>query len=202
VGEKPLYYFRDQEGFYFSSEIKSFFGLDNFERKISTIGLHSYFNYVQIPSPQTLFDGVKKLQSAHWLFIKPDGNETLKPYWHIDCTKKNQVPMAEAKDHLKELILDSVKKALVSDVPVGLMLSGGVDSSLILALAKEVGGNFTTFTVGSDSHVADDEYVRVRKVASKYDVENRTYDFSSADFSELITAVGLCDEPIGLLDIF
>lgn len=202
VGEKPLYYFKNKEGFYFSSEIKSFFGLDNFEKKISEVGLYAYFNYIQIPSPHTIFDSVKKLHPAHWLFVNSDGDEILKPYWHVDCSKKTKVPIAEAKNQLKELMLDSVEKTLISDVPVGVMLSGGVDSSLILALAKEVGGSFKTFTVGSDSYGTDDEYIRTQKVISKFNVKNYAYNFGSVDFSELIEAVRFCDEPVGLLEIF
>lgn len=81
VGEKPLYYFKDYDEIYFSSKIKSFPALDNFNKKISPAGLHAYFNYIQIPAPQTIFEGVKKLCPAHWLLIKPDGSENTARYW-------------------------------------------------------------------------------------------------------------------------
>jgi asparagine synthase (glutamine-hydrolysing) len=204
VGEKPLYYIKDEKGFYFSSEIKSFYALDNFSKNLSTAGIHAYFNTIQIPAPQTIFEGVKKLRSAHWLLVHPDGKQRSEAYWYVDCTKKIKISLIDAKNHLKELMMDSVRKMLTSDVPVGVMLSGGVDSSLVAALAKEVGGgNFSTFTLGNSSRDAnDEECIRARKIAMKLNVPNYVYDFGSSDFGELVDAVKLCDEPIGLLEIF
>lgn len=203
VGEKPLYYFKDKDGFYFASEIKSFFCLGRRSNKVSQAGVWSYFNYIQIPAPMTIFEGVKKLNPAHWLFLQQGEEEAIEPYWHVDCTHKKYVLMPEAKDELKCLLQDTMRKMLASDVPVGIMLSGGVDSSLLLALAKEMGGDVTTFTVGNaSSSVSDHEYIRAQKVARMFNVENHTYDFGCADFQELVTAASFCDEPIGLLEIF
>lgn len=203
VGEKPLYYFEDKDGFYFASEIKSFFCLGRHSNEISRVGVWSYFNFIQIPAPMTIFDGVKKLNPAQWLFLTREGKVKTELYWHVDCTNKKYFSVMEAKDELKCLLQDSMKKMLVSDVPVGIMLSGGVDSSLLLALAKEMGGDVTSFTVGnSSSLVRDNEYIRAQKIARMFNVENHTYDFGCADFQELVQAAVLCDEPIGLLEIF
>ena len=204
VGEKPLYYIKDHNGFLFSSEIKSFYGLDNFSGKISPAGMHAYFNYIQIPAPQTIFDGVIKLRPAHWLLIKPDGTENSAPYWQVDSTNKTQVSIHQAKLQLKQLMLDSVKKTLVSDAPVGILLSGGVDSSLVLALSQELGAqNITTFTAGhNSSDPRNTEYIRARITAARFHVKNYAYDFHDSDFSEIVTAVKISDEPIGHLGIF
>ncbi|MBT5469023.1 MAG: asparagine synthase (glutamine-hydrolyzing), partial [Nitrospina sp.] len=204
VGEKPLYYYKDKYAFYFSSEIKSFFTLEHFEKKLSPEGVYAYFNNVQIPAPQTIFQGVKKFLPAHWLLLNSEGREIVEPYWHVDCTKKNKLSALEAKEHLKLLMLDSVKKMSVCDVPIGLLLSGGVDSSLILALSSELGGqDLSTFTVGNASTEIDDkEFKRAKKIASQFQTKHHEYNFGNSEFSDLIEAARLCDEPLGILEIF
>ena len=204
VGEKPLYYYKDKYAFYFSSEIKSFFTLEHFEKKLSPEGVYAYFNNVQIPAPQTIFQGVKKFLPAHWLLLNSEGREIVEPYWHVDCTKKNKLSALEAKEHLKLLMLDSVKKMSVCDVPIGLLLSGGVDSSLILALSNELGGqDLSTFTVGNASTEIDDkEFKRAKKIASQFQTKHHEYNFGNSEFSDLIEAARLCDEPLGILEIF
>jgi asparagine synthase (glutamine-hydrolysing) len=204
LGEKPLYYYKTRNGFYFSSEIKSFFMLDDFEKKISSEGLHTYFNNIQIPAPQTIFEGVKKIRPAHGFLLDSRGHETEKPYWKVDCTKKTKLSIGDAKEQLNLLMLDSVKKMLVSDVPIGLLLSGGVDSSLLLALANEAGmQGLSTFTVGNSSKgLEDEEFKRAKKIASKFNSKNYAHDFGKTEFNQLVEAAKVCDEPIGILEIF
>lgn len=204
VGEKPLYYIKNSNGFYFSSEIKSFYKLNFFNKKISTEGIYAYFNNIQIPAPQTIFDDVKKLRPAHWLLLDMHGNEKEKPYWHVNCTYKTKLSLEDAKIELDTLLLDSVKKVLVSDAPTGLLLSGGVDSALLLALATKIGrNNLATFTVGNDSKASEDaEYKRAKKIANQFNSENYVYYFGNATFNNVIEAAKICDEPIGILEIF
>jgi len=204
VGEKPLYYIKNSNGFYFSSEIKSFFKLNFFKKKLSPQGIHAYFNNIQIPAPQTIFDDVKKLRPAHWLLLDMHGNGKEKPYWHVDCTHKTRLSLEDAKVQLNILLLDSVKKMLISDAPIGLLLSGGVDSSLLLALANKIGRNdLTTFTVGNDSKESEDqEYKRAKKIANQFNSKNYGHGFGSTRFNELIEAAKACDEPIGILEVF
>ena len=204
LGEKPLYYFKNSKGFYFASEIKSFFKTNCFSKNLSLQGVHTYFNNIQIPAPQTIFEGIKKLRPAHWLLLDSEGNQKEKPYWHVDCTKKTNLSLWDAKEQLNLLMLDSVKKMLVSDVPVGLLLSGGVDSSLLLALANKSGKeDLLTFTVGNDSKGAEDkEYERAKNIAIQFNSKNYCHGFGSTGFHELIEAAKLCDEPLGFLEIF
>lgn len=203
VGEKPLYFYKDHSAFYFASEIKSFAGIPGFRTKLSNTGILHFFNYIQIPAPHTIFDGVGKLQAAHWLTVDASGKECLRPYWRLRFDRKNRISEEEATDRLSALMHEAVSKMLVSDVPVGLLLSGGVDSSLILAIARDLQSDITAFTVrNSGLGAGDDEYRRAKAVASRFGVKVLDFDFGAPAFSELVDAVSKCDEPVGLLEIF
>jgi len=204
IGEKPLFYATVGDCFYFASEIKAFFAIEGFPKRISPEGVRAYFNFIQIPAPVTIFQFVKKLRPAHWLIVDCTGATTIESYWRIDFTQKARLSTQEAVDHLHGLMVDSVSKMLISDVPIGIMLSGGVDSTLILAIAKEIGAsNVLTFTVGNlEGGGTDEECRRALKVAKQFGVRNQTFDFGTPQFAELREAVASCDEPLGLLEIF
>jgi asparagine synthase (glutamine-hydrolysing) len=203
VGEKPMYYYRDRSAFYFASEIKSFSAIPGFEKRLSKEGLLHFFNYIQIPAPHTILEGVSKLQAAHWMTVDASGQERVNPYWRLRFDRKEQISEEEATQRLSVLMRESVSKMLVSDVPLGLLLSGGVDSSLILALSKELGSDITAFTVRNTAPgVNDDEYRRAKAVASRFGVPIVDVDYGAPAFGELVDAVSKCDEPVGLLEIF
>ena len=204
IGEKPLHYAVVGDEFYFASEIKALFASGRVAKQLSAGGIAAYFNYVQIPAPATIFEGIHKLPAAHWMVVDSQGVGEPRPYWHLDYCAKIEVSTEQAVDRLHALMIDAVEKMLVSDVPLGIMLSGGVDSTLILALARELGArNIETFTVGNlVGGEPDDECRRAQKMAARFGAKNHVFDFGGPEFSEMWDAAGQCDEPLGLLEIF
>lgn len=203
IGEKPLYYASDRGTFYFASEIKALFAA-GVPRRLSPEGIGAYLHYVQIPAPTTIFEGVRKLEPGHVLRVDRTGAGRSEPYWRLDFTGKAGATADEAEEQLHQLLRDAVGKMLVSDVPVGMMLSGGVDSTLILAIARELGAaDLHTFTVGNGAAgVVDEEAGRARRMAARFGVANHVVDFGAATFEELRRAAAACDEPIGMLELF
>jgi asparagine synthase (glutamine-hydrolysing) len=204
VGEKPLFFTVSNGVFYFCSEIKGLLAVPGVSRRLSPRGVNACLNFVQIPAPITIIEGIEKLPPAHWMRIGREGAREVRPYWTLDYTVKRSVSDEQATDQLHTLMLETMEKMLVSDVPVGLLLSGGVDSTLLLALAKELGvRDLQTFTVGNTSTgIVDEECSRAGKMARQFGVANTVFDFGRADFGELRTAAAGASEPIGLLELF
>lgn len=152
LGVKPLFYTINGEGFSFSSEVKSILFLDNFKRKLNLQAVSSYFSYRYPIKDDTFFEGINVFPSAHWMKIDSNGQKTIEKYWDFNDKLKLQKEDKGEQfyiDKLKELIVSSVKYRMVSDVPVGAYLSGGVDSSIITyELAKLNKSVVNTYTIG------------------------------------------------------
>lgn len=152
LGVKPLFYTINDEGMSFSSEVKSILFLDNFKRKLNLCAVSSYFSYRYPIRNDTFFEGINVFPSAHWMKIDSKGNKTIEKYWDFNdkISLQNEDKGEQYYiDKLKELITSSVKYRMVSDVPVGAYLSGGVDSSIVTyELAKLNEGVVNTFTIG------------------------------------------------------
>jgi asparagine synthase (glutamine-hydrolysing) len=135
LGQKPLFYCQLGDRFLFASEVKAILGAGNVPRKIDFDSIHHYLSLRFIPSPGTMFQHIKKLPPAHYL-VYQDGAIRLEQYWQLSFQDKLSLS-------------SSVEAHLVSDVPVGAFLSGGMDSSMIVALmARSLPGDFQTFAVG------------------------------------------------------
>jgi len=169
VGVKPLYYYFDGERFIFSSEIKAIL-CHSVPREIDQDALIHYFQLFFVPSPFTLFKNIYKLAPAHCLIFKNE-KIVIKEYWKI-----KDLPEIESKEEaikgIKSLFRDSVKRQLVSDRPLGIFLSGGIDSTSVLGIASEfISGQVKTYSVGFDINVERDKYNRDFQLArqtSKY----------------------------------
>lgn len=152
MGIKPLYYIDKKDYFAFASEAKAFLGLNGcWSAEINRESLELLLGFSFIPNNNTLLEGVKKIPPAHFLILE-QGRITFKRYWKL---RKNEqftnLSFSEAAQKLEELLSESVKLRLQADVPIGILLSGGLDSSLIAALAKKVSpSNVHTYTVGYD----------------------------------------------------
>ena len=203
VGEKPLFYATVGDRFFFASEIKAFFSMTDFPKKLSASGIRAYFNYYQIPAPETIYDGIEKVLPAHWMLIDTNGARKTESYWQVECTKKPKISADEAVESLRALMTDSIFKMSTSDVPIGVLLSGGVDSSLILALAKDVGAkDLNAFTVGNlQPNILDEDCSRAARMAAYFGVRHHVFDFGSPGFDELVDCIVGCDEPIGMPEI-
>jgi len=164
LGKKPLRYFIDRERMAFASEMGALQEHPLLPRKLNLQALHDYFSLLYIPSPQTIYEGVHKLPPGHYLDLDCySGNFQIKPYWQPDYSKKTDLSFDDARDRLRELITDAVKIRLLSDVPLGAFLSGGIDSTIIAGVMSEVsGGPVKTFTIGFEEALYDErEYARI-----------------------------------------
>ena len=142
LGKKPLYYSLINETFLFASELKAIMAYPSFPRKVDPVSLMKYLFFEFIPCPHTIFKDAKKIPAASYLVWDKKGIE-VRQYWSPFDPQKGEKTLSEAEAELRmmELLKESVKRRLISDVPLGVFLSGGIDSSAITALAqKEVPG--------------------------------------------------------------
>lgn len=193
-GIKPFFYCETEEGLYCASEMKSILKALN-EESLNEETLHHYLTYQYGPEPATFFSQIKKLEPGHF-FIKKHGKTMMiktyfKPSFHPVAT-----PIQDGIEAIQNVLRDSVKMHLRSDVPVGAFLSGGIDSSCIAALAKEIHPDVKTFTVGFER----DGYSEIdlaKEMAEEIGVENIHYVVKPQEFIEqLPRIVWHLDEPV------
>lgn len=147
VGVKPLYYYWDGQKLVFSSEIKALL-LHQIPRRLNTDALNIYFRMLYVPAPLTMFEGIKKLESGSYLIYKNNQIE-IKKYW--EPSDFSDISQTDAMREIPRLVKDAVRLQLISDRPVGLFLSGGIDSSIVTGVAVEqVSHTLKTFSVGYD----------------------------------------------------
>jgi asparagine synthase (glutamine-hydrolysing) len=151
VGKKPLYYWQDGEQFAFASEIKALLQIPGFERSIDEDALQLYLMLGYTPAPYTMLKTVKKLRAGSWLRLRRGHPPQEQPYWDLVDRypgEGNGFSMETAVDEFLELFMDSVRLRLESDVPLGMLLSGGLDSSSVMAAMQRNGaGDIKSFSV-------------------------------------------------------
>jgi asparagine synthase (glutamine-hydrolysing) len=147
IGKKPLFYAWDGHRLVFASEIKALFPAEGISKDIDLEALSDYFSYQYIPAPKTIYRAVRKLRPAHYLVVNRAGIREV-PYWDIDFSVTHQRSEAEWCDALLQAYRSAVKCRLISEVPLGAFLSGGVDSSSVVALMDEVQHPVTTCSIG------------------------------------------------------
>ena len=167
LGKKPLYYARTSGGaLVFGSEMKSLAQAPDLKRKISAAAVDDFFAMGYVPDPHTIYEGVHKLPAAHYLLLRRGAHAAPRRYWSAPTTAQ---PMAEADAvaQLTALLASSTQKRLMSDVPLGAFLSGGVDSAGVVATASRLQDDpLSTFTIGFPG--ADDERPLAQLVADRY----------------------------------
>jgi asparagine synthase (glutamine-hydrolysing) len=171
IGQKPLFYSHNQDSFIFASEIKAILVSDGFQCEIDFESIHHYLSLRFIPSPGTMLRSIKKLPPAH-ILVWQNGRIALSRYWQLSFRQKLNVSETELSDNLEEKLDQTIESHLVSDVPVGAFLSGGMDSSLIVALmARNLEATFKTFVIGVDDQ-SYNEFPYARTVADYYKTEH------------------------------
>ncbi|HVE15827.1 MAG TPA: asparagine synthase (glutamine-hydrolyzing), partial [Chthoniobacterales bacterium] len=147
LGKKPIYYSWDGRRLVFGSEIKALWNAGGLSKEMDLEALSDYFSYLYVPAPKTIYKHIKKLRPAHYLVIDKSGiRET--PYWDIRFDETRQLSEAEWCDEFLSEYRTAVKSRLMSDVPLGAFLSGGVDSSSVVALMNEFQRPVTTCSIG------------------------------------------------------
>ena len=203
MGKKPLYYYRDGEALYFASEIKSLLRIPGFERRINFEALHHFLSFKHVPCPLSIFEGVHMLPPAHSLVFRPGEEPELRRYWSLDFSpsEANQMPEEELVERLLALLRQGVERRLMSDVPIGFFLSGGIDSSLSTVLAAEISSTpIKTFTLtyagGSTTDGKEQDRHWARWTAEKYGTEHYEETVEFSNFPENLRRIIECfDEP-------
>ncbi len=147
IGKKPLFYSWNGRRLLFGSEIKALWPAADFSREVDIEALSDYFSYLYVPAPKTIYRHVRKLRPAHYLVVDAQGAREI-PYWDLSFANPTQHSESEWCERLLNEYRTSVKMRLVSDVPLGAFLSGGVDSSSVVALMSQLQGAVTTCSIG------------------------------------------------------
>lgn len=198
MGKKPFYYYINGRDFEFASQISAI-QLFNKNLSISQKSINNYLSWGTIPDPDTIFNEVKKLKAGYsFVYDLNSGSYNQKPYWDLDYKGTNlyKGSYEEAKDELESILSDAVKIRLFADVPVGIFLSGGVDSSLVAAMAtKATNEKVKTFSVKFDTK-GFDESAYAQKVALHLQTDHHVIECNYNEGIDLIS--NLCefyDEP-------
>lgn len=174
LGIKPLYIVHRGKDIFFGSELKAIFVHPEIPRSLSLHGLDCYLSMNYVPCPWTLVEGFQKLPPGHWLEWQ-DGNTRTECYWQLPYGTVKQ-SLSEATDKLDSLLRDSIREHLISDVPLGVWLSGGVDSSAILHYAAEQSSSkLKTFSVSFQGY-SFDETAYIRQIVEQYQTEHEQVD--------------------------
>ena len=195
IGIKPLFYYWDGDVFIFASELKAITGYPGVDTGMDTSALFDYLTYLYIPGPKTAYAKVRKLLPGHVMTFD-DGEPHAEPYWDVPAFGTCRLDGAQASELLIEKLRDAVGSHLISDVPVGVLLSGGLDSSTVTSMADEVtDGSLHTFTVGFDV-AGHSEVEYARAVAQRFSTRHTESVVSVASVREALGhMVGLYDEP-------
>jgi asparagine synthase (glutamine-hydrolysing) len=196
VGKKPLYYFHGHDRFIFASEIKALLLDDTVPRVPDPVGIDHFLALQYIPAPLTAFQGVRKLPAAHWLELR-HGRVEIGRYWKLHYTPKREMTMVEAVDELQWRFAEAVRLRLMSDVPLGAFLSGGVDSSAVVAyMAQQSDRPVKTFSVGFEDATFD-ERPYARMIAERYGTDHTEIVVKAPVDDILPRLVWHYDEPFG-----
>jgi asparagine synthase (glutamine-hydrolysing) len=175
-GVKPLYYAEVDGTFLFASEIKSILALPEISREIDPQALCSYLSFLYVPEPRTIFKAIRALPPAHSLTLEK-GRASVRQYWKFQPSPNYHQSHRDTVDGIRAVFEDSVQAMLVSDVPLGLFLSGGIDSASILAMmCRHVDGPVKTFSIGFGAKEKHwDELDAARRVASFFRTDHHEF---------------------------
>jgi asparagine synthase (glutamine-hydrolysing) len=200
-GEKPLYFGYVKSDFVFASELKAFTQFPGFEKNLDETALHNFFLYGNIPAPQSIYFGIKKLNAGCYLKVDSKGCGEQVAYWSAQQVVSNSsvdrsLSMSEAKKQLKNLLMGAVKGQLIADVPIGAFLSGGVDSSLIVSLMASASRSpVKTFTVSFDESDYNEAHF-AKAVAQHLKTDHHEAHLSANDLLNLVPKISqVYDEP-------
>jgi len=195
-GIKPLFWQRDREHFRFASEIKAILVDGRVPREVSLQAMHDFLTLGYVPGEQTAFAGIHELPPAHWMRVGADGSTTLTRYWDLPFDEDRSLDEATVVARSLELLDDAVRRRLVADVPIGVLLSGGMDSSALVALMRRhVGEAVRTYSVGFDDPTFD-EREAARAVARHFGTEHREVVVTAGSVREMLPSyLRWIDEP-------
>lgn len=196
VGIKPLFYSWDGRRLLFASELKGILEEPSFARTLDREALAGYLTYHYVPAPRTIFTGARKLPPATTLVLPLDGGEPrLSEYWRLPFAPVNGVCEAEWMEGLRAQLADAVRSHMISDVPIGAFLSGGVDSGTVVALmAQASSAPIRTFAIGFED-AEFDELSYARLVAARFGTDHHEYVVKADALDVLPRLIWHFDEP-------
>src|SRR3989454_7534315 len=198
MGEKPLYYHAGSDAFVFGSELRALLEHPTVPRELSFESVSRYLSFEYVPAPHSIFAGIAKLPPGHLLTAAPGSKPRVVRYWDLPFSADHSLDEHEWAERLRTQLETSVRRQLVSDVPLGMFLSGGIDSSAIVTVAARLNDTrpLRTFSVGFAER-SYDERPFARAVAQQCGTDHEEVVFSPDDMRGLLEDVGgLLDEPL------
>jgi asparagine synthase (glutamine-hydrolysing) len=194
IGKKPLYYYADGDQFLFGSEIKTILQAETVPRGLSPSALIHYIPYGYVPDPESIFQGIRKLPPGHHLTYKR-GDVQVRKYWDIRYRVEDVLSEEDCIDRMLEIFSEAVRIRLISEVPLGAFLSGGIDSSMVVAMmAKHMGEPVKTFSIGFENQSYNElEYART--VSKRFGTEHHEEVVKPDADSIIMDLVRSFDEP-------
>lgn len=197
LGIKPLYYYRWSEGVAFSSELRSLMALPEVPSEVDPESLYLYLLHEFVPAPRTILSGVRKMRPAEIIRIGRDGELSEAVYWRCPYEPKVDLSDAEAQEEFLERLDRAVDRRLMSDVPLGAFLSGGIDSSTIVYLMRQrIPGRLRTFSIGFEDSTYD-ELPYARTVANRLGTEHHEEVLTLDGMAAVDVVSAHLDEPLG-----
>ena len=202
AGKKPLFYHATRDGVVFASEIKAFFRLGDHRTEIDPQSVPQYFIHGYVPSPDTCYRGVKQVEPATSLTWNADGRCTRTVYWTLHLPSRVAPPPpideAQAVAGVRDLLTRAVERRLISDVPLGAFLSGGVDSTIIVGLMSRLTGSpVRTFSIGFEGDPAFDETGYARHVADTFKTDHTEFRVTPSAIDLIDKLIWHHDGPFG-----
>jgi len=197
LGIKPLFYYEDNEKFIFASEIKSILAYGDIDKTLDHHALFDFLTFNYIPAPKTIYQKIKKLQPGHYLLIQ-NNKITIRSYWSYDYLENNNLTEIKACNQLEELLYDAIKIRLMSEVPLGSFLSGGIDSSTIAYFITKhhLKEELHTFSIGFDIASKYNELPFSSIVAQQLNTTHHTKVVKPGMVDLLPKVTALLDEPM------
>lgn len=201
AGEKPLFYTLESGSILFSSELKGLMANPSISRRVDPVALDCYLAEGYVPADRCILSGISKLPPAHaLLFDLKCGQSKVWRYWNLPALSPNTdsgiVDNRELLIELEALLEDAVRRQLVADVPVGVLLSGGVDSSLVTAMAVRAAPKVKTFTISFPGYVKYDETEHARLIARHFSTEHLELEAEAGTVDLLPMLARQFDEPL------
>lgn len=203
LGKKPLYYWSDGRTFVFGSEIKALLVHPDVPDRLDETRIPAYLAFGYVPSPNTFFEGIRSVPPGHVLTVGQDGSIDIRSYWQpllpgAHGVERSDLPLDQAAARVRALLTEAVERRLISDVPLGAFLSGGIDSSAVVGIMSTlVDQPVQTFTIGFDNQEGFDERPYARAIASRFNTDHHEF-VVKPDAVELIEKlVWHHDQPFG-----
>lgn len=203
VGKKPLYYWHNGPEFVFASEVKALLAHPRVPKRLNTGAISAYLTFGYVPTPETFYEGIRSVPPGHVMEISADGVTTLSEYWKprvagVDDVALVQGSFDDAARQVRSLLDDAVARRLVSDVPLGAFLSGGIDSSAIVGIMSSlVDEPVRTFTIGFEDGEGFDEREYARAVSQRFGTDHTEFVVESKALDLIEQLVWNYDQPFG-----